>query len=157
MRITRKQLRRIIQESFGTQDTADNIAIHLFNLGWDPDAILTHYEMDPPFVEIRHIISNLDKYEAPKDAELVPSAELFVDAESMSEREQRYQDYKSGKEDRYFRDTNENPDEMDFDDVAPITVFERDDGLLEVADGMHRVFLAKKSNATLPAWVIRLK
>jgi len=161
MKISRRKLRQIIRESFGIQGASDNIAIHLSNLGWDENAIRAHYEMDPPFVEIRHIISNLDKYESPKDTELVPSSELFVDAESMSEREQRYLDYKaakaSGKKAMYFRDTYEDPDDMDFARVAPITVFENDEGLLEVADGMHRVFLAKKSNAALHAWVIRLK
>lgn len=144
-----------------SQGDADSIAIHLSSLGWDENAIRAHYEMNPPFVEIRHIISNLGRYEAPKEAEPVSSEELFVDAESMSAREQRYQDYKAakkiGKKAMYFRDTDEDPDAIDFAKVAPITVFERDDGLLEVADGMHRVFLAKKSNAFLPAWVIRLK
>ena len=88
---------------------------------------------------------------------MISSDEMVVDDESMREREQRYQDYKSGKIDRYFRDSDYDPDKIDFSKVPPVTLVQQPNGSLEVADGMHRVFLAKKTNAELRAWVIRLK
>jgi hypothetical protein len=88
---------------------------------------------------------------------MIPAEALFISSETMNDREKKYQDYKAGKLDKYFRDDPRDPDEMDFEKLNPITVVQEPDGKLEVADGNHRAFLAKKNNASLPAWVIRLK
>lgn len=144
-------------EKFKNSDNVEELAARLAELEWDANAIKHHKEEEPPYAEIRHIILNLDKYEAPKSAEMISSDEMVVDDESMREREQRYQDYKSGKIDRYFRDSDYDPDKIDFSKVPPVTLVQQPNGSLEVADGMHRVFLAKKTNTELPAWVIRLR
>ena len=104
-----------------------------------------------------NVILNLDKYAPPSKEEMIASEDIFMDSESIKDREQKYQDYKSGKIDKYFRDDTGDPDEIDFTKVPPITVVEQPDGKLEIVDGMHRVFLAKKNKAELPAWVIKLK
>tara|TARA_R110000823_G_scaffold314634_2_gene444212 strand:- start:251 stop:760 length:510 start_codon:yes stop_codon:yes gene_type:complete len=129
----------------------------LIALGWDPKAVQHHKNEDPPYSEIRNIVLNLDKYSAPNSAEMISAKEIYMDPDSLKDREQKYQDYKSGKIDKYFRDTDANPDKIDFEKAPPVTVVQQNNGSLEVADGMHRVFLAKKNNADLPAWVVRLK
>ena len=130
---------------------------HLIKLGWDPKAVKHHKGENPPYAEIRNVILNLDKYDPPREAEMVSAKDIFISSEIMSDREEKYQDYKSGKLDKYFRDDPRDPDEMDFGKLNPITVVQEPDGKMEVADGNHRAFLAKKNNASLPAWVIRLK
>ena len=130
---------------------------HLIKLGWDPKAVKHHKGESPPYAEIRNVVLNLDKYDPPREAEMVSAKDIFIPSETMSDREEKYQDYKSGKLDKYFRDDPRDPDEMDFGKLNPITVVQEPDGKLEVADGNHRAFLAKKNNASLPAWVIRLK
>tara|TARA_A100001391_G_C4961806_1_gene250122 strand:+ start:44 stop:553 length:510 start_codon:yes stop_codon:yes gene_type:complete len=130
---------------------------HLIKLGWDPKAVKHHKGESPPYAEIRNVVLNLDKYDPPREAEMVSAKDIFISSETMSDREEKYQDYKSGKLDKYFRDDPRDPDEMDFGKLNPITVVQEPDGKLEVADGNHRAFLAKKNNASLPAWVIRLK
>ena len=133
------------------------LASELLDLGWAREAVEHHKTEIPPFSEIRNVILNLEKYDAPKTAEVVNADELFVSGDNMRDREQKYQDYKSGKIDRYFRDSDKDPDGIDFANLPPVTAVEEPDGRLEVADGNHRVFLAKKSGASVPAWIIRLK
>ena len=130
---------------------------HLIKLGWDPKAVKHHKGESPPYAEIRNVVLNLDKYDPPRKSEMVSAKDIFIPSETMSDREEKYQDYKSGKLDKYFRDDPRDPEEMDFGKLNPITVVQEPDGKLEVADGNHRAFLAKKNNASLPAWVIRLK
>lgn len=144
-------------EKYKDPNNVEEMRQHLSKLGWDPKAIAHHREENPPYAEIRNVILNLDKYAPPSKEEMIASEDIFMDSESIKDREQKYQDYKSGKIDKYFRDDTGDPDEIDFTKVPPITVVEQPDGKLEIVDGMHRVFLAKKNKAELPAWVIKLK
>ena len=129
--------------------------------GWDPDAIKYHKDMNPPFVEIEQIISNLDDYTPMKNVGLISSAEMKISEEDKEARQGRYDDYKaaksSGEKAMYFRDTYEDPDSMEFKNTTPVTLIQHSDGSYEVVDGIHRVFLAQKKKAYLPAWVVKLK
>lgn len=139
-------------------DNTDAIVKRLKNKGWDENAIKYHKEMNPPFVEIKQIISNLDDYGPmvlAKDP--IPSDKMKISDEDREARQGRYDDYKSGKEPRYFRDTDEDPDKMDFANVTPVTLVKHSGDSYEVVDGIHRVFLAQKNNADLPAWVVETK
>jgi len=135
----------------------EKLAKQLSELGWDPKAIEHHKGEQPPYAEIRNVILNIDKYQSPRKAEMISAKKVFMGDETLQDREKKYQDYKSGKIKKYFRDDDSDPDKMDFENLPPITVVEEPDGKLEVADGNHRAFLAKKNNKSLPAWVIRLK
>jgi|TARA_R100000008_G_scaffold41224_1_gene23734 hypothetical protein len=148
---------RAFDEKYKDPKNVRELEQHLIKLGWDPKAVKHHKGESPPYAEIRNIILNLDKYMAPKSVEMIPVEKIYLDVDSASDREKKYQDYKSGKIDKYFRDTDADPDKIDFSKVPPITLVQLPNGSLEVADGMHRVFLAKKANASLPAWVVRLK
>tara|TARA_A100001515_G_C4591958_1_gene216290 strand:- start:5354 stop:5863 length:510 start_codon:yes stop_codon:yes gene_type:complete len=148
---------RAFDEKYKDPNNVRELEQRLIELGWDPEAVKHHKGESPPYAEIRNVVLNLDKYRPPRDAEMIPAEALFISSETMSDREKKYQDYKAGKLDKYFRDDPRDPDEMDFEKLNPITVVQEPDGKLEVADGNHRAFLAKKNNASLPAWVIRLK
>ena len=161
--------RKYLKEMISTKDLQDfdnkykdpkeveMLAQHLIKLGWDPKAVEHHKSEIPPFAEIRNVILNVDKYHPPGKAETISSAKLFMDDETRQDRGQKYQDYKSGKITKYFRDSDDDPDEINFRELPPVTAIEEPNGTLEVVDGNHRVFLAKKNNENLPAWIIRLK
>jgi len=141
-----------------TQSNSDSEIIkRLKDKGWDENAIKYHKEMSPPFVEIEQIISNLDDYGPMEFKGPIPSDKMKISDEDRAARQGRYDDYKSGKEPRYFRDTDEDPDKMDFSNVTPVTLVQQSNDFYEVVDGIHRVFLAQKNNADLPAWVIKSK
>ena len=148
---------KAFDEKYSNPEEVENLAKQLSELGWDSKAIEHHKGEQPPYAEIRNVILNIDKYRAPKKAEIISAQKLFMDDETLQDREKKYQDYKSGKIKKYFRDDDRSPDEMDFENLSPITVVEEPGGKLEVADGNHRAFLAKKNNKSLPAWIIRLK
>jgi hypothetical protein len=148
---------RAFDEKYSDAEKVEETAHQLAELGWDPEAIEHHKNEQPPYAEIRTVILDLDKFHAPQKVEPISSKNIFMDDDTISDREQKYQAYKSGKIDKYFRDSDKDPDEIEFEKAPPITVIQRPDGKLEVADGNHRAFLAKKNNATLSAWVIKLK
>ena len=148
---------KAFDEKYSDPEEVVKTALDLEDMGWDDEAIEHHSGEQPPYAEIRNVILNIDKYQAPRKAEMVSPESVFISDETLQDREKKYQDYKSGKIKKYFRDDDSDPDEMDFESLPPITVVEEPDGKLEVADGNHRAFLAKKNNKSLPAWVIRLK
>ena len=148
---------KTFDKKYKDQKNVDELASKLIDLGWDRKAVEHHKNQSPPYSEIRNVILNLDKYSSPKTAETISAEKIYLDPDSSKDREKKYQDYKLGKINKYFRDTDKDPDKIDFNEVPPITLVQQPDGKLEVADGMHRVFLAKKANASLPAWIIKLK
>ena len=148
---------KAFDEKYKDSKNVEELERHLIELGWDPKAVAHHKNEIPAYAEIRNVVLNLDKYEPPRGAEMISAEDIFMDDESVRDREEKYQDYKLGKLDKYFRDDPRDPDEMDFGKLNPITMLQGPGGELEVIDGMHRAFLAKKSNASLSAWVIRLK
>jgi ParB-like chromosome segregation protein Spo0J len=169
MNLLREYIKELIIEQISSEElqafdakykdskNVGELAGELGSMGWDPKFIEHHKNEDPAYAEIRSVILKLDKYEPATKPETISAEDLYIDLETIQDREKKYQDFKSGKIDKYFRDDTRDPDDIDFGNLEPITAVEQPNGNLEVADGNHRAFLAKKNKADLTAWVIRLR
>jgi len=112
-----------------------------------------HYndELGVPFAEWRRKIHDIKDYVLEGPVVVDPN-EIYMDDESTESRKQKYDDYVSGKLQRYFRDNDTDPRQVDFSKIPPVTLKKTDDGYI-VNDGGHRVFLAKMMNKPLRAYV----
>ena len=85
---------KAFDEKYSNPEEVENLAKQLSELGWDSKAIEHHKGEQPPYAEIRNVILNIDKYQAPKKAEIISAQKLFMDDETLQDREKKYQDYK---------------------------------------------------------------
>jgi len=157
-----KQMMGLLTEDFDwnlahevvTQKYPNEIYDLLLKMFPEQEEIITyHYndELGVPFAEWRRKIHDIKDWvlEGPI---IVSPDEIFMDKESFQDREEKYNDYVSGKITKYFRDNDTDPRKTDFDKIPPVTLEKNDNGY-SVDDGMHRVFLAKKMNKPLKAYV----
>jgi hypothetical protein len=157
-----KQMMGIISEDFDwdrtnkvvTQEKSDEIYNLLLNMFPDKEEIITyHYndEMGYPFAEWRRKIHDIREWvlEGPI---VVNPEEIQMEEEFWDDRKEKFDDYVSGKSDRYFRDNKSDPRNIDFSKLPPVTLVKFDD-IYEVNDGGHRVFLAKMMNKPLKSYV----
>ena len=127
----------------------------LQQLGWPQEMIQYHGRAKTtPFAELRNVILNIEHYQVPENANPIDPANLYIEPGNIADREEKYQDYIAGKVDKYFRDDPSDPREINFQELPPITAQETDNGL-EVTDGIHRAFLAKKANEKLNVWTVK--
>lgn len=161
--ITRiKQMMGILNEDFDwdfaneivTQKYSKEIYDLLLKMFPEQNEIITyHYndELGVPFAEWRRKIHDIKDWVLVGPVKVHPD-EIFMDEESFQDRAKKYDDYVSGKITKYFRDNDTDPRKTDFNKIPPVTLEKTDKGYL-VNDGMHRVFLAKKMNRPLTAYV----
>lgn len=157
-----KSMMGVIKEDFDwdkankivTQDKSDDIYELLLKMFPDKEEIITyHYndELGVPFAEWRRKIHDIKDWvlEGPI---IVNPDEIQMDDEYMRDRKEKFDDYVSGKADKYFRDNTTDPRNVDFSELPPITL-EKIDDIYEINDGAHRGFLAKMMNKPLRAYV----
>jgi hypothetical protein len=157
-----KQMMGVINEDFNwdktnkvvTQEKSDEIYGLLLKMFPDKEEIIRyHYndEMGYPFAEWRRKIHDIREWvlEGPI---VVNPEEIQMEEEFWDDRKEKFDDYVSGKSDRYFRDNKSDPRNIDFSKLPPVTLVKFDD-IYEVNDGGHRVFLAKMMNKPLKSYV----
>ena len=111
--------------------------------------LLDYNYKNDSYAEFKRFIFNIDKskLEGPLSVNYV---DLKLDPQLINDREKKYQDYINGKVDKYFRDTDSDPRNVDLSKMPPITI----DSNGEVMDGNHRAFLAIKQQKPLKAYKI---
>jgi hypothetical protein len=134
--------------------------IHDWLLEMFPQAknIIDYHQKDKdgkPFSEWRRMIFEIDNYilSGPKS---INSHDIKMDKETIKDRQEKFDKYlkdrNEGKPAQYFRNDTSDPRLIDFNNLPPVTIL-NDNGIYEVIDGAHRVFLAQKSNKPLNAYI----
>ncbi len=135
--------------------------IYSLLLGMFPNAkeiIDYHFndELGQPFAEWRRLIFEIDNYVLTGPTFVNPQ-KIELDDETMTDRQTKYDQYikdkDAGKQAMYFRDNNADPRNIDFSKLPPVTLMDTGGGNYELVDGAHRIFLAKKANKQLKAYI----
>lgn len=108
-------------------------------------------EMGLPFAEWRRTIFEIKDWVL-KGPIIVDANEINLEDEFINDRQQKFDNYVSGKSDKYFREDPSDPRKINFEKLPPITLRTTENGY-DVVDGAHRVFLAKMMNKPLKAYV----
>jgi hypothetical protein len=111
--------------------------------------LLDYNYKNDSYAEFKRFIFNIDKFKLEEPVS-INHTDLKLDPQVMKDREKKYQDYIDGKVDKYFRDTDSDPRNVDLSKMPPITI----DSNGEVMDGNHRAFLAIKQQKPLKAYKI---
>lgn len=113
-------------------------------------------ELGQPFAEWRRLIFEIDNYVLTGPTFVDPQ-KIELDDETMTDRQTKYDQYikdkDAGKQAMYFRDNNTDPRNIDFSKLPPVTLMDTGGGNYELVDGAHRIFLAKKANKQLKAYI----
>jgi hypothetical protein len=149
-----------VDKTLAIPENLNKLVSFLRELGWPQEMLDTHSKDTPPFSEFRNTLLNIDKYGTPK-LQMIDSKKLLLDPETMADRKAKFDKYvadkDAGKDALYFRDDPRDPREIDFSQLEPISVVEVSNGDeigYEMRDGAHRAFLARRANASLPAYVL---
>jgi hypothetical protein len=137
-----------------TKKYASEIYEILLKMFPEQEEIITyHYndELGVPFAEWRRKIHDIKDWVLTGPIMVDPD-KIFMDEEFWQDRKEKFDDYVSGKSDKYFRDNKSDPRNIDFSKLPAITLQKSDD-MYEVVDGGHRAFLAKMMNKPLKAFV----
>ena len=133
------------------------------DLGWDKDFVNYHASnIEHPFREIKHTIWDIPDYRSPIKM-LIHSHDIDMYPHVLADRENKYNLFKNGEIDSFFRHGEEHPDDYvncllnkQYENLKPITVVDLGkDKLYDPIDGGHRIYLAWKNNCYLPAWVLQ--
>jgi hypothetical protein len=76
--------------------------------------------------------------------------EIHMTDWEMLTNQKHFDDYLSGKKNKFFQDDERDPRKVDFDKLPSVTLVKTEDGY-DVIDGRHRVFLAKIMNKPIKA------
>ena len=153
----------ILDKSLKNSKNLDALCKKLINLGWPEDMVHYHaFKANEtiPFREIRDVIWDLEHYLAPQ-YKIINSHDINMYDHVLLDRSKKYDMYLGGKIDKYFWNDQADPREIEkkykseqFTDVPPVTVVGMAGNRYDPRDGGHRIFLAYKNGANLPAWVI---
>ena len=157
-----KELMGLVTEEFDwdfvnkivTQEKSEEIYNLLLKMFPEQKEIIDYQyndEMGVPFAEWRRTIYEIKDWVLTGPI-LVDPNEINLEDEYVIDRQQKFDDYVSGKSDKYFRENPSDPRKVNFGKLPPITLRKNDKGY-EVVDGAHRVFLAKMKNKPLKAYV----
>lgn len=88
---------------------------------------------------------------------MVDPNEIHIGDNTMSRYEEKYNNYISGKNEKYFQvgDTIDDLNRIDFEKLPPVILMKSKNGGYDVFDGRHRVFLAKKFNKPIKSIVLK--
>ena len=81
---------------------------------------------------------------------MVEPNEIHMTDWEMEVNQKHFDNYISGKKNKFFQDDERDPRKVDFDELSPVTLVKTEDGY-NVIDGRHRVFLAKIMNKPIKA------
>lgn len=133
------------------------------DLGWDEEFVNYHASnIEHPFREIKHTIWDVPDYHPPIKM-LVHAHDIDMYDHVLADRENKYNKYKNGEIESYFRHGHEEPDDYvqkllnkKYDGITPISLIDLGpDKKFDPIDGGHRIYLAWKNKCYLPAWVLK--
>jgi hypothetical protein len=84
---------------------------------------------------------------------MIDPNEINLRPEIMTNYQIKFDDYVSGRIDKYFNTNLSDPREVDFEKLKPVILERTKDGY-EPLDGNHRIFLAKMLNKPVKAVII---
>ena len=84
---------------------------------------------------------------------MIDPNDIHLRPEIMSSYQKKFDDYVSGKTEKYFNNNLTDPREVDFEKLKPVILDRTKDGY-EPLDGNHRIFLAKMLNKPVKAVII---
>jgi hypothetical protein len=85
---------------------------------------------------------------------MIDPNEINIRPEIMTNYQKKYDDYISGKSDRYFQIDNDDPRDIDFEKLRPVILMRDKNNGLDIVDGRHRIYLAKIMNKPVKAVII---
>ena len=86
---------------------------------------------------------------------MIDPNDIHLRPEIMSSYQKKFDDYVSGKTEKYFNNNLTDPREVDFEKLKPVILDRTKDGY-EPLDGNHRIFLAKMMNKPVKAVIINI-
>jgi hypothetical protein len=84
---------------------------------------------------------------------MVDPNDIYDSDGRMSFYQKKYDDYISGKSQRYFQIDDDDPRDIDFEKLRPVILMRTENGF-NVVDGGHRVYLAKLMNKPVRSVII---
>ena len=151
----------IIDKTLAKKGKLEYLCKKLRDLHWPEEMIKYHSEHTTPFSELREVIWYIQDYLAPEKL-TINSHEIDMLDFVLQDREKKYNMYLDGEIDKYFWNDPKDPRiiekkylDGDIEDLMPITViYLEDQELYDPLDGGHRIYLAHKNKANMPAWII---